>query len=143
MTTNVPPDAVTINAVVYDSFYGGFVASASVLDTNGDTLSYRIGDVAGDYASEEWAIDSDTGLLFADFTRYAEPGSKFSLVTVIVSDGIDVSQVTVSIRWGNSGEYDTPIEGAFASLDQPSSPDTMLPADLWQSPSLDPPLFYG
>lgn len=143
VTTNAPPDAVTINATVYDSFYGGFVASASVLDADGDTLSYRLGDVAGDYASEEWRIDASTGLLFANFTRYEEPGSKFTFVTVIVSDGLDVSQVTVSVRWGNSGEYDTPIEGAFASLDEPSSPDIMLPADLGQFPSMEAPIFYG
>ena len=143
VAVNVPPDAVTINATVYDSFYGGFVASASVFDANGDALSYRIGDVTGDYAGEEWTIDADTGLLFGDFTRYAESGSSFTVVTVIVSDGLDVSNVTVSIRWANSGEYDTPIEGAFASLDEPSCLDTMLPADLWHSPSLDAPLFYG
>lgn len=144
VVTNVPPDGVTINATVHDSFYGGFVANAAVPDGNGDTLTYRLGDVAGDYANEEWTVDANSGSVFADFTRYAEPGSRFSVVTVIVSDGIDVSYVTVSIRWGNSGEYEPPIGGAFVGgLGEQRAGEVMLYNDLWQPASLDGPVSYG
>lgn len=144
VSINMPPDAVTINATVYDSFYGGFVASAALSDGNGDTLSYRIGEVTGDYASEEWTIDANSGMLFADFARIDEPGSRYTFVTVIVSDGLDASTVTLSIRWGNSGEYEQPIGSAFVSVpEEPTRLDATLCNDLWKSPSLDTPVFYG
>lgn len=63
-----------------------------------------------DAIDKMWFIDERTGNLFADFSRTAEPGSQYTSLTIIASDGLETSTSSVTVRWGNLGEVETPME---------------------------------
>lgn len=88
-------------------------------------------------------VDLETGAIFANFTRFAEPGSKYTFLTLIVSDGLDVSHVSVSIRWGNSNEVDRPIESVFHDEEAFTSMGLLLPAYFSSPLSVDAAFVYG
>ena len=143
-SVNVAPSTGSLDLTVYDSFYGGLVGSAGVSDANGDTLSYRIGSVSGDYSDQVWAIDANSGALTTNVMRVDESGSRSTFLTVVVSDGLDSTLFNVTITWRTSGEYDEPIgyvfqDGSDDALDR----EAMLLPDLLQVELLEVPPFYG
>jgi hypothetical protein len=109
-TINTAPSSQSVNTAVYGSFFGGWVANAMGSDADGDTLEYRIGSISGAYADQVWTVDKNTGEIFTSVTRYAQPGSDYTFLSIVSSDGIAASTSDIMIRWGNRNEPETPIE---------------------------------
>ena len=109
-TINTAPDGASVNTTVYGSFFGGWVANAAGSDVDGDTLEYRIGSISGEYADQAWTVDKHTGAISTNLTRFEQPGSQYTYISIISSDGIDTSSSSVMVRWGNQNEPDMPIE---------------------------------
>lgn len=109
--TNAAPSAMATNTTVTGSFFGGGVASGATFDANGDALVYRLGSVGGECAEEAWSVDRQTGAISANFTRFAAEGDQYTFLSLIVSDGFEESTVSVTVRWTNPGDVETPISG--------------------------------
>lgn len=95
---------------VFITFFGAYngeqIGSVAVSDGLGTQFYYRIGQVIGAYAAENWMIDSNTGGLLGAFFKPDLGGSEFTSLAVVASDGITDALISVTVRWAYSNEFE-------------------------------------
>lgn len=100
------PESHSAHIDYFGGFYGGFIGSAAVSDLNGVKLYYRLGEVFGAYAAEDWTVDRFSGVISANFVKPDLGGSEFTSLSVVVSNGASNSINYVTVRWAYSNEYE-------------------------------------
>lgn len=104
---------------VFGTFCGGHLASGATSDIDFDLLVYELGSVSGAYADRDWRVDPRTGDIQANFFKEDRLGNEYTVVTLVVSDGLTTSNVEVTIRWAYSLEPGPQPERAFDPVNEP------------------------
>ena len=88
----------------FGAFYGGYLGSVAISEPNGSKPIYRLDALSGDYSLEDWFVDSNTGVVSAQFTKPDLGGSQFTFLTIVAGDGVNSTNIYLTVRWAYSNE---------------------------------------
>jgi hypothetical protein len=88
----------------FGAFSGGYLGSTAATDPEGAPVTYRLASVEGAYADQEWSVDPNSGAVHANFVKPDQPGSEFTFVDVLATDGMSDACVRLTVRWARAGE---------------------------------------
>lgn len=103
VTNSLPSNQSTV-IDYFGAFGGGYVGNAASLDADNDILSYQLVALSGEFSTEVWQVDANSGVITAQFSKPDQTGSLFTSLIIRVLDGTDSVDREVTIRWAYSLE---------------------------------------